>query len=73
MTPSTRETPYAREARAVRRRLAAAVPPEHLGAACDAYEAASIAGLCHEGAWEVALGAARPETPAPLDSLSPDP
>ncbi|HLT48332.1 MAG TPA: hypothetical protein VK002_13945 [Rubricoccaceae bacterium] len=42
----------------VRRRLAEAVPEDRLDAAWAAYEEARIAGLCHEGAWEAALGAA---------------
>lgn len=45
------------------RRLAAAVPEADLEAAWAAYEGALIAGLCHEGAWEVALGRARGPTP----------
>ena len=43
----------------VRRRLAAAVGEAEVEAAWTAYEDARIAGLCHEGAWEVALGRAR--------------
>jgi hypothetical protein len=42
----------------IRQRLAAAVPEADLEAARAAYEEAKVAGLCHEGAWEVALGAA---------------
>ena len=56
----------------VRRRLAGAVPEADQAAAWAAYEEARIAGLCHEGAWEVALGAAsserapeRPPVPCP--------
>lgn len=53
---------------AVRQRLAADVPEADLDAAWAAYEAAKIAGLCHEGAWEVALGTAAscPPTERPV-------
>lgn len=44
---------------AVRRRLAAAVGEAEVDAAWAAYYDARTAGLCHEGAWEVALGRAR--------------
>jgi hypothetical protein len=47
----------------VRRRLADAVPEAGRDAAWAAYEAARVAGLCHEGAWEVALGAVPAERP----------
>ena len=57
---------------AVRRQLAAAVEPARLGAACAAYHDARVAGLCHEGAWEVALGARSEDPTSPLDP-SPDP
>ena len=40
----------------VRQRLAAAVPEADFEAAWAAYVEAKIAGLCHEGAWEAALG-----------------
>ncbi len=43
------------------KQLARAVPPERFDAAWAAYQAARVAGLCHEGAWEAALGAAAPE------------
>ena len=50
-----------------RRRLAdtlgEAAPEDRIDAAWAAYEEARIAGLCHEGAWEVALGAATPARP----------
>lgn len=42
----------------VRHQLAGAVGEGGLDAAWAAYADARIAGLCHEGAWEVALGAA---------------
>lgn len=70
MTP-----PLTRREAAARRQLAAAVGSARLGAAWAAYEAARVAGLCHEGAWEVALGSrpsgASPEAddPAPPDTL----
>ena len=52
------------------RRLAHAVGDADLEAAWVAYEQARIAGLCHEGAWEIALGTAatdniRRDTPLP--------
>ena len=58
---------------AVQRRLAGAVEPDRFEAAWAAYEAARLAGLCHEGAWEVALGAAS-ETAGetPIRPLSPN-
>lgn len=40
----------------LRRLLANAVPEAEFDLAWAAYEEARIAGLCHEGAWEVALG-----------------
>ena len=52
--------------RAARQRLAAAVEPAHLGAAWAAYRAAKVAGLCHEGAWEVALGTTRLPSERPV-------
>ena len=53
----------------IRQQLAAAVGPARLGAAWEAYQSASISGLCHEGAWEVALGARSESEPAaPLPS-----
>lgn len=47
----------------VRRRLAAVVPEADGDAAWAAYEEARIAGLCHEGAWEIALGTAASSLP----------
>lgn len=41
------------------RKLAEAVRDACLEAARQAYEDASIRGLCHEGAWECAVGAIR--------------
>ncbi|MGA7800694.1 MAG: acetyltransferase [Gammaproteobacteria bacterium] len=41
------------------RRLAALVRDACVQAALDAYEQAGISGLCHEGAWECAVGAMR--------------
>lgn len=40
-------------------RLAEATRAACVGAALDAYEAAAMSGLCHEGAWENAIGAMR--------------
>jgi formiminotetrahydrofolate cyclodeaminase len=40
-------------------RLAEAVRQACIDAAASAYEDASLSGLCHEGAWEVAVGAIR--------------
>ena len=40
-------------------RLAEAVRTACLEAARQAYEDARMSGLCHEGAWEVAVGALR--------------
>lgn len=40
-------------------RLAEAVRAACLTAALESYEDASIRGLCHEGAWECAVGAIR--------------
>lgn len=59
MTP-----PLTRREAAARRQLAAAVGPAHLGAAWAAYRDARMAGLCHEGAWEVALGSSGGTTEA---------
>lgn len=57
----------------VHRQLEAAVAPGRLVAACAAYHDARVAGLCHEGAWEVALGARREDEPtAPRPSLTAD-
>lgn len=39
--------------------LAEAVREACLKAALDAYEDASMRGICHEGAWECAVGALR--------------
>jgi hypothetical protein len=40
-------------------RLAEAVRAACLTAALESYEDASMRGLCHEGAWECAIGAIR--------------
>jgi len=40
-------------------RLAEAVRAACLVAALESYEDASMRGLCHEGAWECAIGAIR--------------
>ena len=40
-------------------RLAEAIRAACLDAALRAYEDAGISGLCHEGRWEVAVGAIR--------------
>ncbi len=37
-------------------RLAEAVPAERLEAALAAYHDSRLAVLCHDGAWEIALG-----------------
>jgi hypothetical protein len=42
-----------------RLRIAEDVRAACLAAALDAYEQASMRGLCHEGAWECAIGAIR--------------
>jgi hypothetical protein len=42
-----------------RRRLAEAVRSACIRAALDGYEQAGVDGLCHEGAWEVAVDAIR--------------
>jgi hypothetical protein len=39
--------------------IAEAVRTACIAAALDSYEDASIRGLCHEGAWECAVGAMR--------------
>ena len=65
MTASTSHPPDC----AGRQRLVSAVEPARLEAACAAYHDARVAGLCHAGAWEVALGA-RPENPAPSPAPS---
>lgn len=49
------DTPHDREYERLRRRLAEVVGEEHADEAARAYEEASIQGLCHEGAWEVAV------------------
>lgn len=41
------------------RRMALAVRAACIDAALAGYENASISGLCHEGAWEAAIGAMR--------------
>ena len=41
------------------RRLARLVRDACVQAALQAYEQAGISGLCHEGAWECAVGAMR--------------
>ena len=46
-------------------RLAAAVPPERRDDALVAYHDARVAGLCHDGAWEIALAADSPAEPTP--------
>ncbi len=40
-------------------RIAEAVRAASVQAALAAYEQAAISGLCHEGAWECAIGAIR--------------
>lgn len=40
-------------------RVAEAVRAACLSAALESYEEASVRGLCHEGAWECAIGAVR--------------
>jgi hypothetical protein len=40
-------------------RIAEAVRTACLEAALESYEEASMRGLCHEGAWECAIGAIR--------------
>ena len=40
-------------------RIAEATRAACLAAALESYEEASIRGLCHEGAWECAIGAIR--------------
>ncbi len=45
-------------------RLAEALPSDALEAALAAYHDALISGLCHDGAWEIALDA-RPAEPTP--------
>jgi hypothetical protein len=42
-----------------RLRVAEAVRAACLSAALESYEEASVRGLCHEGAWECAIGAMR--------------
>jgi len=42
-----------------KRRLAEAVRKACIRAALAGYEQAAMDGLCHEGAWEVAVGAIR--------------
>ena len=42
-----------------KKRLADAVRQACIGAAFAGYEQAAMDGLCHEGAWEVAVGAMR--------------
>ena len=41
------------------RRMAEAVRSACIAAALNGYENAAISGLCHEGAWEAAIGAMR--------------
>ena len=41
------------------RQIAEAVREACLTSALESYEEASIRGLCHEGAWECAIGAIR--------------
>jgi hypothetical protein len=40
-------------------RIAEAIRAACLDAALESYEDASMRGLCHEGAWECAIGAIR--------------
>jgi hypothetical protein len=40
-------------------RIAEAIRAACLDAALESYEEAGIRGLCHEGAWECAIGAIR--------------
>ena len=47
----------------LRPQLAAAVGEDNADEAMKAYEDAAIAGLCHEGAWEAALGAVNGHQP----------
>ncbi|MFN2136268.1 MAG: hypothetical protein ACK2UK_09955 [Candidatus Promineifilaceae bacterium] len=44
--------------------LAAAVGDAHLQAALAAYEDARMDGLCHDGAWEIALQAGHSAKPS---------
>jgi len=54
----------------LRRQVAAAVKFECLKAALDGYESAKASGLCHEGAWEVAIDRLKAvETEAILERL----
>lgn len=41
------------------RQLAEAVRTACVHAALEAYDSASMSGLCHDGAWECAVGAIR--------------
>ena len=66
---SARPALTARET-STRGRLAAAVGPACLGAAWEAYHDARVAGLCHEGAWEVALGTRPSDGSAEADTLA---
>jgi hypothetical protein len=52
--------------------LAARIRAACLEAALSAYEDAKLRGLCHEGAWEVAMGAIRELDTAALLAEHPD-
>lgn len=52
--------------------LAAFVRAACLDAAVSAYEDAKLRGLCHEGAWEVAMGAIRELDTAAIAAEHPD-
>ena len=67
----TDSPPLSERDAAVRQRLAAAVGPARLEAAWETYRDAGMAGLCHEGAWEVALGARPESTPLSPTDLRP--
>ncbi len=56
-----------------RLRLAEAVRAACIRQALAAYEQASMDGLCHEGAWEVAVDAMRGLDLAPLIAALPQP
>ncbi len=46
-----------REVSAEERRLAHIIKEACIRAAVEGYELAAMSGLCHEGAWEAAIGA----------------
>ncbi len=56
------------DTKALAQQLGESVRQTVIDAALDAYEQASISGLCHEGAWEAAVGAMRRVA---LDALAP--